>query len=269
MEREAQVQKPQLSEVEEKTAEGKIEEVEGIIDGEELKGSQVEEPAESEPSPEERPAVAAEEGTDGGVVVEKEEVEWEEQEQGAADFGGGVIEIEAGREKVEAGTEAQLQKVFRKVEIPPTNNTEPVETQKKPGRTHEANDVNEIIASRDQNDQGEPAMRNTVEELPPTPILGLGLGDTKEPVETHDDSTQSKFLGQEAWKIGAIAAAFFLILQTAITIVYILKCRRKTNRNAVDDLPEYSQVQQEDVAMTTIPLDSETNLSHDLRTSVV
>ncbi|KAK9980786.1 hypothetical protein ABG768_000373 [Culter alburnus] len=281
-------------------------------------------------SEEEWQAVTAQMGTDGGLA-DMDEVEQEEEKQEAAKTEESVIEsvieVEARREEVEAESEAQLQKVSRGEEVLPTDKTVPEKTQQEPevtvdtkgaitlqepvitkskatgGKTHEASDVNEIITSRDpnENDQGEPVLMNTIEELPPTPILKLRLGDTDAPMEEHVESTQTKAIGQEAWKIGAIAAAFFLILQTAVTVVYILKCRRKPNsgvapknlcaggnggiecdanntdttipideQTAVDDLPEYSQVQQEDVAMTTVPMDStEKNSSYDPRTSAV
>uniref|UniRef100_A0A9J7WWV7 Si:dkeyp-118a3.2 n=1 Tax=Cyprinus carpio carpio TaxID=630221 RepID=A0A9J7WWV7_CYPCA len=319
----------QLSEMEEKTAKGEIEKVEVTISRGKVKleGQQEEESVErqdtewdkeSEHSQEEWQAVTAQMGPDGGVFG-MDEVEQEEEEQEVAKTEEGVIEVEARRKEVEAGSEAQFQKVSREKEVHPTDKTvpevtvdtqgpiklqEPVITKSKAtgGKTHEASDVNEIITSRDpnKNNQGVPVLMNTVEELQPTPVLKLRLGDTDAPVEEHVDSTQTKAIGQETWKIGAIAAAFFLILQTAVTIVYILKCRRKANsvasknlcagenggiecdanntdttipideQTAVDDLPEYSEVQQEDVAMTTIQLDStEENSSYDPRTSVV
>ncbi|XP_052402113.1 golgin subfamily A member 6-like protein 6 isoform X2 [Carassius gibelio] len=329
----------QVSEMEEKTGKGEIEKVEVMISRGQVKlqGQQKEESLErqdtewdkeSEHSQEEWQAVTAQMAPDGGVV-DMDEVEQEEEEQEVAKTEEGVIEVEARREEVEAGSEAQLWKVSREKEVHPADKTVLEKTQQEPevtvdtwgpiklqepvitkskatgdftGKTHEASDVNEIITSRDpnKNNQGVPVLMNTVEELQPTPVLKLRLGDTDAQAEEHVDSTQTKATGQEAWKIGAIAAAFFLILQTAVTIVYILKCRRKPNsvasknlcaggnggmecdanntdttipideQTAVDDLPEYSEVQQEDVAMTTFPLDStEKNSPYDPRTSVV
>lgn len=62
------------------------------------------------------------------------------------------------------------------------------------GKTHEASDVNEILTSRDpnENDQGEPLLMNTIEELPPTPILKLRLGDPDTPMEENVESTRMK-----------------------------------------------------------------------------
>ncbi|XP_016136250.1 ABC transporter F family member 4-like [Sinocyclocheilus grahami] len=325
----------QLSEIEEKTAKGEIEKAEVSIEVK-VQGPQEEESVkrlytqwatDSEHSQEEWQAVTAQMGTDGGVT-DMDEVEQEEEEQEVEKTQEGVTEVKARREEVDSGSEAQLQKFSRQEEVPPTAKTVPEETPQEPevavdtkgpiklqepvikkskatggktdftGKTHEASDVNEIITSRDpnKNNQGVPVLMNTVEELPPTPVHKLRLGDTDAPM----DSTQTKAIGQDAWKIGAIAAAFFLILQTAVTTVYILKCRTKPNsvapkklcargnggkegdannidttvpidkQTAVDNLPEYSQVQQEDVAMTTIPLEStEKSSSYDPRTSVV
>ncbi|XP_057186778.1 uncharacterized protein si:dkeyp-118a3.2 [Triplophysa rosa] len=313
--------KPQVSEME-KTVE--TERVEVTIASEDVKSEGLQEDVKMLPGDMERPEAETEseirqeerntgivvEGV-GGVVVE-EQLEEEHE-----------AEVEA--EKVK--TETELQTFLGEDEVPPTGKTATVETQQEAevivntkgsmkwqepvikkvqatgGRAHEINDVNEIITSRDpfENSHGEPALVNSVVDLPPTPTLGLGLKESEARAEEPNDSTYSKASGQEAWKIGAIAAAFFLILQTAVTIVYILKCRRKPNSNvtpkklcargnggleydatntdttipideqiAVDDLPEYSQVQEEDVAMTTGPPDSsQTNSSHDLRTSVV
>ncbi|KAI2668637.1 hypothetical protein H4Q32_005396 [Labeo rohita] len=311
-----------LSEMEAKIPLGEIEKVEVTINGEDIKiqGQQEEESVKkqdtewdtkSEHSQEEWQAVTAQMGPDGGVV-DMDEVKQKEEEQGVAKTEEGVIEVRR-EEEVPPTDKTVLDKNQHEPEVAvdtkgPIKLQEPVITKSKAtgdftGKTHEASDINEIITSRDpnKNNQGVPVLINTIEELPPTPVLKLRVGDTEAPVEEHVDSTQTKAIGQEAWKIGAIAAAFFLILQTAVTIVYILKCRRKPNssiasknlcaggngriecdanntdatipideQTAIDDLPEYSEVQQEDVAMTTIPLDStEKNSSYDPRTSVV
>lgn len=58
-------------------------------------------------------------------------------------------------------------------------------------RAHEVNDVNEIITSRDpfENSHGEPALVNSVVDLPPTPTLGLGLKESEARAEEPNDST--------------------------------------------------------------------------------
>ncbi len=70
-------------------------------------------------------------GPDGGVV-DMDEVEQEQEEQEVAKTEEGVIEVEARREEVEAGSEAQLQKVSRE-EVHPTDKTVLKKTQQEPG----------------------------------------------------------------------------------------------------------------------------------------
>ncbi|KAL7855744.1 hypothetical protein AOLI_G00193480 [Acnodon oligacanthus] len=157
--------------------------------------------------------------------------------------------------------------------------------------TQEINYMNDIVTSKDpllgpvETHQEAPTPGNIA--LPPLPTQTQELGDIDVLVEKPADNTQSISPGQEVWKIGAIAAAFFLILQTVVTVVYILKCKRKPNSRAstvkgceegnggveinmvnteiripaeeqttLDDLPEDSEVQQEAIAMTTILTDS-------------
>lgn len=128
----------QLSEMEEKTSKGEIEKVEVTISRGQVKlqGQQEEESMErqdtewdkeSEHSQEEWQTVTAQMGPDGGVV-DMDEVEQEEEEQEVAKTEEGVIEVEARREEVEAGSEAQLQKV-----VHPTDKTVLEKTQQDPG----------------------------------------------------------------------------------------------------------------------------------------
>lgn len=74
-----------------------------------------------------------------------------------------------------------------------TKHNECVETSySSTGRAHEVNDMNEIITSRDpfENSHGEPALVNSVEDLPPTPTLGLGLTESEARGEETNDSTR-------------------------------------------------------------------------------
>ncbi|XP_044046871.1 actin cytoskeleton-regulatory complex protein PAN1 isoform X2 [Siniperca chuatsi] len=59
-------------------------------------------------------------------------------------------------------------------------------------------------------------------------------GEANELVEDTARTTVTSELGLEAWKIGAISAAVFLVLETVVIIIYIFKCRNK-NRIAVLD----------------------------------
>ncbi|XP_039880370.1 uncharacterized protein si:dkeyp-118a3.2 [Simochromis diagramma] len=54
---------------------------------------------------------------------------------------------------------------------------------------------------------------------------GEALGETNELVK-DPESTE---LGLEPWKIGAVTAAVFLVLQTAVIIIYIVKRRHKNS----------------------------------------
>ncbi|XP_059407733.1 sodium/potassium/calcium exchanger 1-like [Carassius carassius] len=190
---------PQLSEMEEKTAKGELENVEVPIEvkvqapeeEDSVKRQDTEWATESEHSQEEWQAVTAQMGTDGGVA-DMDEVEQEEEEQEVAKTQEGVTEVKARREEVDSRSEAQLQKVSTQEEVPPSAKTVPEETQQEPGKTdftgkaHESSDVNEIITSRDpnKNNHGVPVLMNTVEELPPTPDLKLRLEDTDAPMDS-------------------------------------------------------------------------------------
>ncbi|KAK1887028.1 Midasin [Dissostichus eleginoides] len=82
---------------------------------------------------------------------------------------------------------------------------DPVEVQ--PTLVHSVKDV---LAEPAQTEMEEPGEANEL------------LEDTAENTETSD-------LGLDVWKIVAISAATFLVLETVIMIVYILKCRNKNS----------------------------------------
>ncbi|XP_028834008.1 uncharacterized protein LOC114789094 [Denticeps clupeoides] len=111
----------------------------------------------------------------------------------------------------------------------------------------EINHANEIITSHEHlllnsdDDQALPTLRNNLDQRTASPLEGLEEevededeedieGDLNELVEPNKPSENSTG-GHDAWKIGAIAAAFFLVLQTVVTIVYILKCRKRPHRS--------------------------------------
>ncbi|XP_029602263.1 uncharacterized protein LOC115187333 [Salmo trutta] len=96
----------------------------------------------------------------------------------------------------------------------------------------ESNDANKIITFKDNllnfdPDEATSTLDNFVEDIPAM-ANEEEQGETNEVVEvtTGADNSES---GLEAWKIGAISAAVFLVLETIVIIVYILKCRDKTN----------------------------------------
>ncbi|TRY66239.1 hypothetical protein DNTS_006727 [Danionella cerebrum] len=157
--------------------------------------------SDSELSQEERQTVTAQMGTDGGLV-DTEEAEQEEDEQIAAKTEEGAIEVEAKRHELKAGSEAHHQRVSKEDDSLSTDKTVPEKTEEEPevtvdmrepiklqestttktkatgGKRLDASNVNEIIVSKEPatNDEGELVL-NPDEELPPTPVLKLRLGE--------------------------------------------------------------------------------------------
>ncbi|XP_065815203.1 high mobility group nucleosome-binding domain-containing protein 5 isoform X2 [Labrus bergylta] len=70
-------------------------------------------------------------------------------------------------------------------------------------------------------------------------------GQANELVEDSAGSTETTELGLEAWKIGAISAAVFLVLETVIIIIYILKRRNKNSALALQRACEEGCVEPE------------------------
>ncbi|XP_071025826.1 uncharacterized protein [Oncorhynchus clarkii lewisi] len=91
----------------------------------------------------------------------------------------------------------------------------------------ESNDANKIITFQDNLLNFDPdevisTLDNFVEDIP-------AMANEEEPGETNKVVEVTTESGLEAWKIGAISAAVFLVLETIVIIVYVLKCRSKTN----------------------------------------
>ncbi|XP_022537764.2 probable serine/threonine-protein kinase kinX isoform X1 [Astyanax mexicanus] len=218
------------------------------------------------------------EAGDGGDAVEDTVETVDDQEEAETRRSGGEAEavepIEEMEVIVKATQKLQLQKTPHEADV-----------------TQETNDMNGIVTSRDpllgpvEPNQETLIPGNAAKALPPFPTQSPEHADTVELLEEHTDHTRPS--SPEVWKIGAIAAAFFLILQTVITVIYILKCKRKTSngarkdkaceegnggvennmamtetsvpaeeQNSLDSLPIYSKVQQESIPMKTIPADS-------------
>ncbi|XP_013860329.1 uncharacterized protein si:dkeyp-118a3.2 isoform X2 [Austrofundulus limnaeus] len=83
---------------------------------------------------------------------------------------------------------------------------------------------NDVLAEYHQAEGGEPREANELVEDSP------GIRETDE-------------RGLEAWKIGAIFAAVFLVLETLVIIFYIVKCRNKKSTPAVQRLCEDGRVE--------------------------
>ncbi|XP_017281193.1 uncharacterized protein si:dkeyp-118a3.2 isoform X2 [Kryptolebias marmoratus] len=138
----------------------------------------------------------------------------------------------------------------------------------KPGRTQPTLDnfENDVLAEYHQAERGKPREANElVEDL-------LGIRETDE-------------RGLEAWKIGAIFATVFLVLETVVIILYVIKCRNKKRIATLNDSDAPSTLakkgkQQDDehaIAMSKLSSTSKwepatsgpgPDSSQDLRTSV-
>ncbi|KAJ4944738.1 hypothetical protein JOQ06_013278 [Pogonophryne albipinna] len=77
----------------------------------------------------------------------------------------------------------------------------------------------------------QPTLGNSVKDVPAEPVQTEmeEPGEANELVEDTAENTETSDLGLDAWKIVAISAATFLVLETVIMIVYILKCRNKNS----------------------------------------
>ncbi|CAK6953549.1 uncharacterized protein si:dkeyp-118a3.2 [Scomber scombrus] len=79
----------------------------------------------------------------------------------------------------------------------------------------------------------------------PPQAEGEVLGEANELVEDTAGTTETKELGLEAWKIGAISAAVLLVLESVVIIIYFLKCRNKNSAVALQRACEEGCVEPE------------------------
>ncbi|KAK9540121.1 hypothetical protein VZT92_002590 [Zoarces viviparus] len=101
------------------------------------------------------------------------------------------------------------------------------------------NNGNEIIAptvdlSPHDPVEAQPTLDHFVKDVlaEPPQAEGEEPGEANELVEDAAGNKETREQGLEAWKIGAISAAAFLVLETVIIIIYILKCRNKNSTPA-------------------------------------
>ncbi|XP_051241248.1 retinitis pigmentosa 1-like 1 protein [Dicentrarchus labrax] len=115
-----------------------------------------------------------------------------------------------------------------------------------------SNHGNEIITPTDDLLPHDPAVaqptidnfvKDVLAELPQAE--GEETGEAKERLEDTAGTTETSELGLKAWKIGAIAAAVFLVLETIVIIIYILKCRNKNSALALQRACEEGCVEPE------------------------
>ncbi|GAA6214661.1 A-kinase anchor protein 12 isoform X2 [Lates japonicus] len=93
----------------------------------------------------------------------------------------------------------------------------------------------------------QPTLDNFVKDVlgEPPQAEGEEPGEANELVEDTARTTERKELGLGAWKIGAICAAVFLVLETAVIIIYVLKCRNKKSTPALQRACEEGCVEPE------------------------
>ncbi|TKS68107.1 hypothetical protein D9C73_002167 [Collichthys lucidus] len=79
--------------------------------------------------------------------------------------------------------------------------------------------------------EAQPTLDNAVKDVlvEPPQAQGEEPGEADELVEDKAGTAETYELGLEAWKIGAISAAVFLVLETVVIIIYIVKCRNKNS----------------------------------------
>ncbi|XP_060940790.1 uncharacterized protein si:dkeyp-118a3.2 [Limanda limanda] len=152
-----------------------------------------------------------------------------------------------------------------------------------------SNHDNEIITPTDDvlphnPDVPQPTLDNTVKDVLTEPPQA----EVEEPGQTHElvedltTTTETRELGLEAWKIGAISAAVLLVLETTVIVIYILKCRNKNKIAALDPSDVASTVAQNNelhkeeqaIAMSSSTEESANTgpgpgSSQDLRTSIL
>ncbi|XP_032400287.1 immunoglobulin A1 protease isoform X1 [Etheostoma spectabile] len=117
-----------------------------------------------------------------------------------------------------------------------------VETEEDTLGDEKSNNGNEIITTTDyllphNPVVAQPTLDNFVKDFPAEPPQAEGEepGEANELVEDTAGNTDTSELSLEAWKIGAICAAAFLVLETVIIIIYIQK-HPSCNKNSVPAL---------------------------------
>ncbi|XP_049901423.1 A-kinase anchor protein 12 [Epinephelus moara] len=152
----------------------------------------------------------------------------------------------------EDGDEASIEQI-PEIQVPtPSPSLGGVEARENTLGNEKSSDGNEIITPTDDllpHDPvvAQPTLDNFVKDgLAEAPQAeGEKLGEANELVEDTAGNTETSELGLEAWKIGAISAAAFLVLETVIIIIYILKCRNKNSAPALQRACEEGCVEPE------------------------
>ncbi|KAM7394181.1 hypothetical protein PAMP_020995 [Pampus punctatissimus] len=154
--------------------------------------------------------------------------------------------------ELEDGAEASIEQHPQNQAPTPSPSLGVVETGENTLDSEKSNHDNEIVTPTDDllpHDPvvAQPTLNNFVKDV----LAGLPQAEGQEPgkanelVENTAGTTETKELGLEAWKIGAISAAVFLVLETVVIIIYILKCRNKNSTQAQQRACEEGCVEQE------------------------
>ncbi|XP_035856170.1 A-kinase anchor protein 12 isoform X2 [Sander lucioperca] len=192
----------------------------------------------------------------GGSVIKKESVALvnEGGDQQAGEEEQIALETSRGSEKEDQevlvisapepldGDEASIEQSPENQAPTPRPSLGGVETEENTLGDEKSNNGNEIITPTDdilphEPVVAQPTLDNFVKDFPAEPPQAEGEepGEANELVEDTAGNTETSELGLEAWKIGAISAAAFLVLETVIIIIYILK-HPPRNKNSVPAL---------------------------------
>ncbi|KAF1395157.1 hypothetical protein PFLUV_G00008630 [Perca fluviatilis] len=141
------------------------------------------------------------------------------------------------------GDEASIEQSPENQAPTPRTSLGGVETEENTLGDEKSNNGNEIITHTDDllpHDPvvAQPTLDNFVKDFPAEPPQAEGEepGEANELVEDTAGNTETSELGLEAWKIGAISAAAFLVLETVIIIIYILKHPPRNKNSSVPAL---------------------------------
>ncbi|XP_031141940.1 A-kinase anchor protein 12 isoform X3 [Sander lucioperca] len=193
----------------------------------------------------------------GGSVIKKESVALvnEGGDQQAGEEEQIALETSRGSEKEDQevlvisapepldGDEASIEQSPENQAPTPRPSLGGVETEENTLGDEKSNNGNEIITPTDdilphEPVVAQPTLDNFVKDFPAEPPQAEGEepGEANELVEDTAGNTETSELGLEAWKIGAISAAAFLVLETVIIIIYILKHPPRNKNSSVPAL---------------------------------
>ncbi|XP_058496164.1 uncharacterized protein si:dkeyp-118a3.2 [Solea solea] len=152
----------------------------------------------------------------------------------------------------EDGAEASKEQNPKNLAPAPSPSLGGVTTEDNTLGDEKSNHGNEIITPTDDLSPHNPVVAQPTLDNVVTDVLaeapqagGNELGEAVELVEDTTGTTETREPGLEAWKIGAIFAAVFLVLETAVIIIYVLKCRNGNNAQATERTCEEGCVEPE------------------------